>query len=99
MAGVSYAEAVRVVRPEQLPSWSLTQALRRHLPDVPKREGGEVNDTYLMCLAAYADLTLVDKRTWEGVRRLRQKDSTLASLLGRVERVSRYDAIPGLIVE
>jgi hypothetical protein len=41
------------------------------LPDIPKREGGELTDTALACLAAYADVTLVDKRTWEGVRRLR----------------------------
>lgn len=98
-AGAPYADAVRAVRPDQIPSWSINQALERHLPDLPERQGGELTDTHLACLAAYADLTLVDKRTLEGVRRLRQKDPHVAGLLGRVERLARYEDAPSLFVQ
>lgn len=97
-ADVPYAHAVRVVSPGQMPSWSVNQTLKRHLPDLPEREGGELTDTHLACLAAYADLTLVDKRTLEGVRRLRQKEPAVAALLGRVERLARYEDAPSLLV-
>lgn len=86
--GVTDPHALRRIRPDQIPSWFIAQALERHVPDVPSREGGELNDTHLACLAAYADVTLVDKRTWEGVRRLRQKNPEVASLLGRIERAA-----------
>lgn len=98
-AGVPYAQAVRSVRPGQIPSWSVNQALERHLPDLPEREGGELTDTHLACLATYADVTLVDKRTWEGVRRLRQKEPGLAKLLGRMERLARYQDVAALLVK
>ncbi|WP_333586319.1 hypothetical protein [Phenylobacterium sp.] len=98
-AGVSPSEALLHVQPERIPSWSLVQALQRHLPDLPEREGGELNDTYLACLAAYADVTLVDKRTWEGVRRLRAKAPELAALLGRVERLPRFEQLAAVLGE
>jgi hypothetical protein len=99
MAGVPYAEAVRVVRPEQIPSWTINRALDRHMPDLPRREGGELPDAHLACLAAYADVTFVDKRTWEGVRRLRQKELELARLLGRIERLARFDETAAVLAE
>lgn len=71
--------------------------MERQLPDLPRREGGELNDTSLACLAVYADVTLVDKRTLEGVRRLRRKQPGLATLLGRIERAAEFDQIPALI--
>ena len=86
---MSYDDAICVVRPEQIPTWSISKALGSYLPDLPERQGGELTDTHLTCLAAYADVTLVDKRTLEGVRRLRQKDPDLAGLLGHIEHLSR----------
>jgi hypothetical protein len=56
-------------------------------------------DTHLACLAAYADVTLVDKRTLEGVRRLRQKEPGITKLLGRIERLARYNEAPALLAE
>jgi hypothetical protein len=88
---------LRAIRPNCIPTWTLEQAVERHLPDLPRYEGGELNDTSLVCLAAYADVTSVDKRTLEGVRRLRQKQPVLARLLGRIVRAASFDQIPALV--
>jgi hypothetical protein len=97
--GMDYRTAVGAIQPEQLPSWQITKALERHLPDVPERKGSELTDTHLVCLAAYADVSLVDRRTLEGIRRLRRKEPVSSSLLGRVERASSYREIPYLLSE
>lgn len=88
---------LRAMRPNCIPTWTVEQAIERHLPDLPRYEGGELNDTSLVCLAAYADVTSVDKRTLEGVRRLRQKQPGLARLLGRIVRAASFDQIPSLV--
>lgn len=95
-ARVEFTEVVRGLRPEHIPTWLLERTLIQHLPDSRKREGGELMDTHLACLALYTDLTLVDKRTLEGFRRLRQKEPALARLIGKVDRAVRFDQIPRL---
>jgi hypothetical protein len=97
--GLPYSETLRNIRSEQLPAWTIAKALERHLPDLPVHEGGEITDIHLACLAAYADLTLVDKRTLEGVRRLRSKEPKVAQLLGRIERLARFEQIPSVLAE
>lgn len=82
------------LRTAQLPTWLITKTLERCLPDVPKRMGSELNDTHLAALAAYADVTFVDKRTLEGVRRLRLREPLVASLLNRIERAATFTMIP-----
>lgn len=96
---IDYQTAVGAIQPEQIPSWQITKALERHLPDVPERKGSELADTHLACLAAYADVTLVDKRTLEGIRRLLRKELVSSSLLGRVERAVSYREIPNVLSE
>jgi hypothetical protein len=49
---------------------------------------------HFLCFAAYADLTLVDQRTLENVRRVPAKDAVADRLLARVERAASYSAIP-----
>lgn len=73
VAGVDFDKVVRRLKPEHIPTWLLERTLVQHLPDSRKREGGELTDTHLACLGLYADLTLVDKRTLEGFRRLRRR--------------------------
>lgn len=95
--GITDPQALCRIRPEQIPTWSIAQALEGNLPDVPLREGSEINDTYLACLTAYADVTLVDKRTLEGVRRLRQNDFYVASMLGRISRAAKLQDIIAML--
>lgn len=95
--GIPYSVAVGTVRPEQIPSWQISKALEMYTPDVPERKGSEIIDGHLFCLSPYANVTLVDKRTYEAFRRLRRKDPKLANLVGRVEFASNYRAIPALL--
>jgi hypothetical protein len=82
---------------DQLPSWIIGQSLQRHAPDLPERRGSEINDGYLACLCAYADVTFVDKRTLENFRRALPKEPLLERLARRVERASSYRAIPATL--
>ena len=81
------------VKPHQLPVNVIEQSMRIHAHDQPERKGSEVNDIHLLCLAPYADLTYVDKRTWESVRRVRRKVPAFEGPIGRVSRASSYGAI------
>jgi hypothetical protein len=47
----------------------------------------------LLCLALYADLTVVDKRTGENCRRARRKEPAAFGLLNDVVKVSDYRAL------
>jgi hypothetical protein len=67
--------------------------MRAHAHDQPERKGSEVNDTHLLCLAPYADITYVDKRTLENVRRARRKVGAFSQLVGRVEKAGGYAEI------
>lgn len=96
-AGYSVPEILATVQEDQLPSQIISKALRQHAPDLPERKGSEENDTMLAALSAYADLTLVDKRTLENVRRAQYADPSLKDLMGRVERVVSYAEIPALL--
>ncbi len=96
-SGYSAAEILGNVQEDQLPSWIISKVLRQHAQDLPERKGSEENDTMLAALSAYADLTLVDKRTLENVRRAQKAEPFLKSLMGRAERVASYTQIPTLL--
>lgn len=81
------------VRMEQFPSWIIDRGLRLHGQDVPERKGSELTDGHLACLAAYADLTYVDKRTKESCRQAGLKSTAFANVLRRVEKASNYTDI------
>lgn len=81
---------LRLVRMEQLPSWRIVQALRKHGQQRTKRPGSNVADGRLAVLAAYTDTLHVDKRTHEDFRRVRQKETDIASLIGDVTKARHY---------
>jgi hypothetical protein len=58
-----------------------------------EHKGSELSDECLACLAAYADITYVDKRTYENVRRARRKWPAFASIIRRVEKAADYREI------
>lgn len=60
---------------------------------MPEREGSELADSYLACLAAYADVTFVDKRTHENFRRARHKCAEFGVLTRRVEKAADYKEV------
>lgn len=59
--------------------------MRLYAQDQQERKGSELNDTHLLCLSPYADLTCVDKRTLESLRRARTKCPDLDQLLGKTD--------------
>jgi hypothetical protein len=48
-------------------------------------------------LVAYADITFVDKRTHEALRKARPKLPELAAILKRVEKAGDYSAIATIV--
>lgn len=63
--------------------------MRAYAHDQPERKGSELNDGDLLCLAPYADVTYVDKRTLESVRRAKGKNNLFAELVGQVNKAKR----------
>lgn len=82
-----------IVSQESVPSWIIQRAIRRHRSTPAKTEGGDLTDLYLLCLALYADLSVVDKRTWENCRRARRKEPVAFELLNDVVKVPDYRAL------
>jgi hypothetical protein len=81
------------VKEDRVPSGIISSAITRHHPDTREWDGSELADRYLACLAAYADVTYVDKRTHEASRRARQKSATFASIVRRMEKSGGYSEI------
>lgn len=78
----------------RLPSQVVQCGVDRFRPDSKEWKGSDLNDTHLSCLAAYADVTYVDKRTREAVRIAKEKSPEFAMLVGRVEKAGHYSDIP-----
>lgn len=83
----------RVVTPDRLPVTVIEECMRAHAQDQPERKGSDLNDTHLLCLAPYADVTYVDKRTLENVRRARVKVAALDQLIGEVRKAGGHAEI------
>jgi hypothetical protein len=81
------------VKEDRLPSGIISKAIARYHPDTREWDGSELADRYLACLAAYADITYVDKRTHEASRQARQKSKTFASLVHHMEKDGEYSEI------
>lgn len=94
-----WAELKRRALRGNLPSVRLEDAMRLYAQDQPERKGSELNDTHLLCLSPYADLTFVDKRTLESLRRARTKCPDLDQLLGKVVRASTYSSLASMLAE
>ncbi|ESZ66643.1 hypothetical protein NL532_10120 [Mesorhizobium sp. C120A] len=91
--GLPLPEVVAKVKEERLPSGIIFNAIRTLHPDTRKWDGSELTDWHMSCLAAYADVTYVDKRTHEAFRIARQKSKTFASLARDVKKAGSYSDI------
>jgi hypothetical protein len=81
----------------RIPAWRTECGLRAHGQRRPRNAGGDLTDRHLVCLAPHADLTFVDRRTAEDVRRLRGADSGLAPMLDGVVKVGPYGKVAALL--
>jgi hypothetical protein len=81
------------VKEDRLPSGVIYNAIARYHPDTREWDGSELADRYLACLAAYADVTYVDKRTHEASRQARQKSPAFASLVRHIQKAGGYSEI------
>ncbi|MEA2880107.1 MAG: hypothetical protein QOF14_5303 [Hyphomicrobiales bacterium] len=91
--GLPWLELKAAVQENRLPSSIVSNAIALFHPDTQEWDGSELTDRYLACLAAYADVTYVDKRTHEASRQARQKLESFASLVRRVEKAGSYEEI------
>lgn len=91
--GLPWHELKGNVKPHQLPVTVIEEGIRMYSHDQPERKGSELNDTHLLCLAPYADVTYVDKRTLENTRRARRKHTTFDQLVGHISRASSYNKV------
>lgn len=71
----------------------IQSAVADHRPDSAEWKGSDLPDTYLACLSAYADVTYVDKRTYEALRQARPKLPKLAAIVRRVEKAADYGTV------
>lgn len=92
-SGLPWQTLKRVVTQDRLPVTVIEECMRAHAQDQPERKGSDLNDTHLLCLAPYADITYVDKRTLENVRRARGKVAAFDQLTGEVRRAGGYAEI------
>ncbi|MBZ5759981.1 MULTISPECIES: hypothetical protein [Rhizobium] len=95
--GIPFPELKRSVKMDRLPSWIISSNLRKHAATLNERKGSELNDGYLACLAPYADVTMVDKRTFESFRQAKRANPRMAAICNRIERAPTYRVIPKLI--
>ena len=95
--GLPWQELKRRVCQNRLPVIVIEESMRAHAQDQPERKGSDLNDTHLLCFAPYADITYVDKRTHESVRRARGKAAVFDQLIGQVRKAGNYREIPAAL--
>ena len=83
----------RNVRLENIPSWIIPHTMRTSRDPSLRRSGSELVDRHLVCLAAYADITFVDKRIKDNVQRARNISDTFSTLVHKIEKVPHYSEI------
>jgi hypothetical protein len=91
--GLPFAELKARVTEARLPSGIISDAIARYHPDTREWDGSELVDRHLACLAAYADVTYVDKRTHEASRQAKKKSRAFASIVHCIEKVGEYSEI------
>lgn len=84
--GLPWNELKMRVKEERLPSGIISSALAQFRPQTAEWKGSDLTDVHLACLSLYADLTFVDKRTYEGLLKARKKLKELPRILRRVEK-------------
>nr|WP_312988201.1 hypothetical protein [Comamonas koreensis] len=96
--GLPWQELKRVATHDRLPVTMTEECMRAHAQDQPERKGSDLNDTHLLCLASYADVTYVDKRTLESVRRARGKVNAFDKLIGEVRKAGGHGEISAALI-
>lgn len=97
-SGLPWQALKRVATQGRLPVTVVEECMRAHAQDQPQRKGSDLNDTHLLCLAPYADVTYVDKRTLESVRRARGKVAAFDQLIGEVRKAGAHGEIFGALI-
>lgn len=92
-AGLPWRVVKAGAKLERLPVALIQDAMRRYAQDQPERKGSMLTDVHLLCLAAYAELTFVDKRTLNDLSQAARKVPALNGLLGRVHRAAQYPQV------
>lgn len=92
-----WSELKRRVSIEKIPSSTIIREVRRQLPKTAERKGSEVNDLHIASVAAYADVTLVDKRMEVAFRQARRNNRDLDRTCRSVVKAKSYSEIPEVI--
>lgn len=90
---------IKDIKQYQIPSWVVQDSLRVHRQDLLERKGSDITDKFLACLASYAAITFVDKRTKQNFSQAAKKSCEFAKLIRRVEKASNYVKIGELLAE
>jgi len=80
-----------------LPSRILSLELRRVQFFADKVHGNDLNDNALASLACYVDLTIVDKRTEEYIRQIKNRSSDIRGIIGKTASISGFERLPELL--
>ena len=97
-SGLPWQVLKRTATQDRLPVTVIEECMRAHAHDQPERKGSDLNDIHLLCLAPYADVTYVDKRTLESVRRARKKVTVFDQLIGEVRKAGNHDEISAALM-
>lgn len=87
-AGVS-DEQIENLGEDGLPSLTLKQEVTTRQRRAARADGGNFPDSALACLALYADVTNVDKRTYEYIRQIKGSNNRLKPVLKTITRWSK----------
>lgn len=97
--GLPFADLKVRCAMERTPSCVIQEGLRTYRQDTAERKGSELTDRYLGCLAPYADITFVDKRTKENFQKASRKDPVFKSVQGRIEKARNLAALEKLLAD
>lgn len=89
--GTPYEVLQSAVDMKQCPHWIIHEQIRKNPAPSPRYPGSDLNDRQISALAAYADMTLVDKRTYDAVGRA---GSGLEMFADAIMKVPHYYDIP-----
>lgn len=84
---------VSSISPSQIPSWNISNAVRKYGHKRSEHKGSELNDRHILCLSPYCNLTYVDKQTWEDLKRALKNSKLARSIINQVERNTTYEKI------
>jgi hypothetical protein len=96
---LAFDELKAKITAERLPSSVIQAAVEKFRPDTSEWKGSDLPDSYLASLAAYADITFVDRRTHEALRQARPKWPELCTILKRTEKARDYDAVARIVAD